>query len=47
MGELRTHGCDDIAAVRSAYIESDGMISVISRRGEVQKPRRKRTGIRT
>ena len=47
MGELRTHGCDDIGAVRAAYIESDGMVSVLSRRGEVHKPRRKRAGIRT
>lgn len=46
IGELRTHGCDDIGKVRAAYIESDGMISVISRGGEIDKPPRKRAGIR-
>lgn len=29
MGELRAHGCDRLDNVRAAYIESDGMISVI------------------
>jgi uncharacterized membrane protein YcaP (DUF421 family) len=29
MGELRAHGCDQLDHVRAAYIESDGMISVI------------------
>jgi uncharacterized membrane protein YcaP (DUF421 family) len=29
MGELRAHGCDTLDKVRAAYIESDGMISVI------------------
>jgi uncharacterized membrane protein YcaP (DUF421 family) len=29
MGELRAHGCDRVEKVRAAYIESDGMISVI------------------
>jgi uncharacterized membrane protein YcaP (DUF421 family) len=47
MGELRSHGCDDIRKVRAAYIESDGMISVIARGGEIGKPHRKRAGIRT
>jgi uncharacterized membrane protein YcaP (DUF421 family) len=41
MGELRAHGCDDIAKVRAAYIESDGMISVVTRSGGVNGPRRK------
>lgn len=34
MGELRSHGCDDIGRVRAVYMESDGMISVITARGE-------------
>jgi uncharacterized membrane protein YcaP (DUF421 family) len=30
MGELRSHGVEDIGRVHAAYIESDGMISVIT-----------------
>jgi uncharacterized membrane protein YcaP (DUF421 family) len=30
MGEVRTHGIEDLRKVRRAYIESDGMISVIT-----------------
>jgi uncharacterized membrane protein YcaP (DUF421 family) len=30
MGEVRTHGIDDLRRVKRAYIESDGMISVIT-----------------
>ena len=33
MGELRAHGCDKLDNVRAAYIESDGMISVIVNKG--------------
>ena len=32
--ELRVHGCDDVSRVRAAYVESDGMISVIMAEGE-------------
>jgi uncharacterized membrane protein YcaP (DUF421 family) len=34
MGELRNHGVADPRRVRAAYIESDGMISVITAPGE-------------
>lgn len=40
LGEVRTHGVDDLRRVRRAYIESDGMISVITgsdQGGEGQK----------
>jgi uncharacterized membrane protein YcaP (DUF421 family) len=30
MGEIRTHGIDDLRRVKRAYIESDGMVSVIT-----------------
>jgi hypothetical protein len=43
---LQGHGTGDVRKVRAAYIESDGMISVISRGGELGKPPRKRAGIR-
>jgi len=29
MGEIHSHGCDDLRQVRAAWIEADGMISVI------------------
>ncbi|MGE5525843.1 MAG: DUF421 domain-containing protein [Rhodospirillaceae bacterium] len=34
MGEVRTHGIDDLRRVKRAYIESDGMISVITDKQE-------------
>lgn len=34
MGEVRTHGIDDLRRVKRAYIESDGMISVITEKQE-------------
>ena len=43
MGEVRTHGIDDLGRVRRAYIESDGMISVITERdAESSQPRARR-----
>ncbi len=33
MGQLRLQGCDDVAAVRAAYLEGDGRISVVQRDG--------------
>ena len=45
MGELRNHGVDDVARVRAAYIESDGMISVITASGEAGgAPKKKNRG---
>jgi uncharacterized membrane protein YcaP (DUF421 family) len=45
MGELRTPGIEDVGEVRAAYIESDGMISVITRKpGEVEAPKKKNRG---
>jgi uncharacterized membrane protein YcaP (DUF421 family) len=43
MGELRNHGVEDVARVRAAYIESDGMISVITAREEAEEPPRKKS----
>lgn len=42
MGELRSHGVEDVAKVRAAYIESDGMISVITARAEGGEPSKKK-----
>jgi uncharacterized membrane protein YcaP (DUF421 family) len=33
LGKLREHGVDDLGEVRAAYMESDGEISVIKRKG--------------
>ena len=38
--KLREHGVEDIRAVRAAYMESDGEVSVITRRNETRRPRR-------
>jgi uncharacterized membrane protein YcaP (DUF421 family) len=40
LGKLREHGVDDIGQVRAAYMESDGEVSVIERRG-AEAPRRR------
>jgi uncharacterized membrane protein YcaP (DUF421 family) len=40
-GKLREHGVDDIDQVRAAYMESDGEVSVITRRGEPEAPQRR------
>lgn len=46
LGEIRTHGCDDVRDVRSAHIESDGMISVITYGGDrSERPSDHREGI--
>lgn len=43
MGELRGHGVEKIEQVRAAYMESDGMISVIRRgRKDDDAPRKRR-----
>jgi uncharacterized membrane protein YcaP (DUF421 family) len=45
MGELRTHGIEKVEDVNAAYIESDGMISVIARKpGEADAPPKKGRG---
>jgi uncharacterized membrane protein YcaP (DUF421 family) len=41
MAEIRTHGVDDVARVSRAYIESDGMISVITRDEKATNPPRR------
>src|SRR5262245_63770441 len=38
--KLREHGVEDIRAVRAACMESDGEVSVITRRNETRRPRR-------
>ncbi|WP_346674062.1 YetF domain-containing protein [Nannocystis sp. SCPEA4] len=45
LGEIRHHGCDDLSQVRAAYIESDGMISVIVGAGRSQRRSHKNRGI--
>lgn len=48
ISEIRTHGCDDVTRVRAAYIESDGMISVITSgrgRNGADRPSRKGGGL--
>jgi uncharacterized membrane protein YcaP (DUF421 family) len=46
MGELRNHGVDDLRRVKAAYMESDGMISVITSKGDANAPndRKRRAG---
>ncbi|RJQ50760.1 MAG: DUF421 domain-containing protein [Actinobacteria bacterium] len=39
-GQLRLQGIDDISKVKEAYMESDGRISVIERRGRQRRPRK-------
>jgi uncharacterized membrane protein YcaP (DUF421 family) len=43
-GKLREQGVGDLAEVRAAYLESDGEVSVIRRRGDPQGPRRRARG---
>lgn len=38
MGEVRAHGIEDLGRVRRAYIESDGMVSVITHKERAQEP---------
>ena len=45
LGEIRHHGCDDLSQVRAAYIESDGMISVIVGSGRAQGRTHKNRGV--
>lgn len=45
MGEVRTHGIDDLRRVKRAYIESDGMISVITDKDEEAAGRGSRTAL--
>jgi uncharacterized membrane protein YcaP (DUF421 family) len=45
MGELRGHGIDKLDKVRAAYMESDGMISVIRRGKDGEDAPRKRRGV--
>ncbi len=40
--KLREHGIEDLADVRAAFLESDGEVSVLSRRGGKVKPSRRR-----
>ena len=42
MAEIRAHGIDDLRRVRRAYIESDGMISVITRKEQADAKARER-----
>jgi len=45
MGEVRSHGVESLEQVRAVYMESDGMISVITHRREGDgKPKKKRAG---
>ena len=44
MTQLRLQGCDDISAVRAAYMEGDGRISVITDSGEHHHAPERRAG---
>jgi len=39
--KLREHGTEDLGEVRVAYLESDGEVSVITRRRGSERPRRR------
>lgn len=38
MGQIRQHGLDDLSEVQAAYLEGDGLLSVIKVRPESQAP---------
>lgn len=42
LAEIHAHGCENIADVRAAWIEPDGMVSVIKLDGDADAGRRKR-----
>ena len=44
LAEIHAHGCEDISDVRAAWIEPDGMVSVIKLGGDADAGRRKRSG---
>lgn len=44
LAEIHTHGCEKVSEVRAAWIEPDGMISVIKFNGDSEGGRRKRRG---
>jgi uncharacterized membrane protein YcaP (DUF421 family) len=45
LAEIHAHGCEDVRSVRAAWIEPDGMVSVIQYSGGGEGPGRKKRGI--
>lgn len=45
MSEIRNHGFEDLGSVQAAYIESDGMISVIAAGGRAGRRQRRGRGL--
>ena len=45
LAEIHSHGCENVADVRAAWIEPDGMVSVIkASAGDADAPRKRRAG---
>lgn len=44
MSEIRTAGCEEVSEVKAAYIEPDGMISVIAYEGD-SRPKEAKKGV--
>ena len=44
LAEIHAHGCESVSDVRAAWIEPDGMVSVIRFSGETDAGRRRRGG---
>ena len=42
LAEIHAHGCEEVSDVRAAWIEPDGMVSVIKFKGDAEGARRKR-----
>lgn len=42
LAEIHAHGCESVSDVRAAWIEPDGMVSVIKLNGDADAARRKR-----
>ena len=43
LAEIHAHGCENVSDVRAAWIEPDGMVSVIRFKGDADGGRRKRS----
>ena len=45
LAEIHAHGCADVQGVRAAWIEPDGMVSVIRKSGDAPDGKRMRRGV--
>jgi uncharacterized membrane protein YcaP (DUF421 family) len=45
LAEIHAHGCEDVRDVRAAWIEPDGMVSVVRQSGEATDGKRGRPGV--